>query len=84
MHKECIEQIHVVVGKYFEKIFKSTCIMNMHGKILKKKKKEKTPKNKETKKPKMLQLYTLLFIRVLGLHIFILPRLSHYSTDVYT
>lgn len=49
-----------------------------------KKKKEKTPKNKETKKPKMLQLYTLLFIRVLGLHIFILPRLSHYSTDVYT
>lgn len=32
MHKECIEKIRVV-GKCFEDILKSTCIMNMHGKI---------------------------------------------------
>lgn len=49
MHKECIEKIRVV-GKCFEDVLKSTCIMNMHGKILKKKE-EKHQKTKKQKKP---------------------------------
>lgn len=58
MHKECIEQIHVVVVKYFEDILKSTCILNMLGQILIKKK-ETTTKNK-TKKQKNPQ--NIIFI----------------------
>lgn len=48
MHKECIEKIRVV-GKCFEDILKSTCVMNMHGKILKKERKNtKKQRNKKT------------------------------------
>lgn len=56
MNKECIEEKIWVVGKCFEDILKSTCIMNMHGKIFKK---------EERKNTKILQLYTPLFIRTL-------------------
>lgn len=48
MHKECIEKIRVV-GKCFEDVLKSTCVMNMHGKILKKERKNtKKQRNKKT------------------------------------
>lgn len=67
-------------GEVFWGHFKIHLCNEYAWKDLKKRKK----KHQETKKPKMLQLYTLLFRRVLGLHIFILPRLSDYSTDVYT
>lgn len=58
MHKECIEQIHVVVGKYFEKIFKSTCIMNMHGKIKKKKERKNTKKQRNKKTQNVAIVYS--------------------------
>lgn len=56
MNKECIEKIWVV-GKCFEDILKSTCVMNMHGKILKKERKN-TKKQRNKKNQNVAIVYS--------------------------